>query len=527
MTIANIAQQLAPEWILLIGACVVMLAGLTRPVSRTLVGTLGVATILAALGASLTLSHASTPAEVLPGVLIDSLTHYVRWLSLGVGVVLVLVSWHQPVDEEYGEYMSMVLLSLLGVLLTASANDLLVLFFAIELVSIPTYVLIALSRTDARASESAVKYFFLGALSAAILAYGFAFLYGSTGTTSLLTMQAGRAVPTLSAPTASHTLATIGLILAIGGLLFKIAAVPFHVYAADVYEGAAAPITGLLGFVPKLAGFVALCRLLAAFQWQPGPEILWLIWIVAAATMTVGNVLGLLQRNVKRMLAYSSIAHSGYMLVAVLVGQVGGRGPLGDGVASMLFYVAVYGVMNLGTFAVLSCVRIGEREADTLDDLAGLARRQPAAALALSVCVFSLIGLPPTAGFVGKLYVFGSAFSLSEAHPMHDPMIALAILGVLNAAVGAAYYLRIVATVYMDDELEPSRSYGGGAVRLAVGLCALPLLLIFAWPGYLRADSLRATTALRRVVGDHSLADPSAQRPTELVAHDQPRPAHP
>ena len=341
---------------------------------------------------------------------LDRLAHALRPLALsGVGVVLVLVSWHQPVDEEYGEYMSMVLLSLLGVLLTASANDLLVLFFAIELVSIPTYVLIALSRTDARPRRRR-QVLLPRCPVRRDPRLRIRFSLRITGTTSLLTMQAGRAVPTLSAPTASHTLATIGLILAIGGLLFKIAAVPFHVYAADVYEAQPPRSRACWASFRNWRGLSRLCRLLAAFQWQPGPEILWLIWIVAAATMTVGNVLGLLQRNVKRMLAYSSIAHSGYMLVAVLVGPVGGRGPLGDGVASMLFYVAVYGVMNLGTFAVLSCVRIGEREADTLDDLAGLARRQPAAALALSVCVFSLIGLPPTAGFVGKLYVFGSVF---------------------------------------------------------------------------------------------------------------------
>jgi NADH-quinone oxidoreductase subunit N len=217
---------------------------------------------------------------------------------------------------------------------------------------------------------------------------------------------------------------------------------------------------------------------------------------MAALTMTVGNVLALLQKNVKRLLAYSSIAHTGYMLIALLVGPVAGEGPMKDGVAALLFYVAVYGAMNLGAFAVLAAFKTGERPVETLDDLSGLASRAPAAALALAVCAFSLMGIPPTAGFLGKLYVFSTAFSLDSAHPFHGPLIVLAVIGVVNAAIGAAYYLRIVAAAYLGTEIEKAVPTGGTPVRWGMALCSLPLLVIFAWPGGLTGQARSATVSL-------------------------------
>jgi NADH-quinone oxidoreductase subunit N len=290
--------------------------------------------------------------------------------------------------------------------------------------------------------------------------------------------------------------ALIGFLLVFGGLGFKVAAVPLHVYAADVYEGAAAPVTGLLGFVPKFAGFVALIKVFAACEWNMPASAYWMVWVIAAATMTVGNVVALLQTNIKRMLAYSSIAHTGYMLIALLVGPVAGQGPMRDGIAALLFYVAVYGAMNLGAFAVLAAFRTGDREAETLDDLSGLARRAPGAALALAICVFSLMGLPPMAGFFGKFYIFSSAFSLDSSHPFQQPLIALAIIGVVNSAIAAAYYLRIVGTVYIGQEGEPSAPSGGLALRWGLALCAIPLLVVFARPASLAGPARDATVAL-------------------------------
>ncbi len=487
MTWTAIVSALAPEWILLVGACAVLILGVGRGGAR-FVAPFGFLVVAGALFASLRFRFPT--GEVLPGLELTSLTHYARLIALSIGLLVMLVNWRQAAKGEEGEYASMILFSLLGLLLTASANDWIVLFFAIELVSVPTYILIALSRDDARSSESAVKYFFLGALSAAILVFGLVVLYGVSGTTSMQGV-----VSTPLGP-----LMTIGLLLVFAGLAFKVAAVPFHAYVADVYEGAASPVTGLLGFVPKFAGFLALIKVLSAFGWNLPSELNWLLWIVAAATMTMGNFLALLQKNVKRMLAYSSVAHTGYMLVALLVGPVAGQGPMRDGVAALLFYIAVYGAMNLGVFALLGALRINDRDPESLDDIGGIARRLPAASLALAVCVFSLMGFPPTAGFLAKVYIFSSAFSLPGSHPMQHALVVLAVIGVINSAVAAAYYLRIVAATYAGTEVERPAPFGGAPIRFGLALCALPMLILFAWPAGLSRQARDATVAVRQSV---------------------------
>jgi NADH-quinone oxidoreductase subunit N len=292
-------------------------------------------------------------------------------------------------------------------------------------------------------------------------------------------------------------MALIGLLLVFAGLAFKIAAFPFHAYAADVYEGAASTVTGLLGFAPKFAGFLALIKIFAAFNWELPASFLWMVWIVAAATMTAGNVLALLQKNAKRMLAYSSIAHTGYKLIGLLVGPIAGQGPMKDGVAALLFYVAVYSTMNLGAFAVLAAFRHGDREMETLDEIGGLGRSAPLAALALATCVFSLVGVPPTAGFMGKLYLFSSAFSLGS-HPFQQPLAILAVLAVINSAIGAAYYLRIIGAAYMGVGTSPAAPVGGIPIRIGAAVCSAAVIALFAWPMGLFAQSHAATTVLHR-----------------------------
>jgi NADH-quinone oxidoreductase subunit N len=472
---------LAPELTLTVGACVVLLIGLARSETvRSCAGLISFLTVLGALSLAWSAGLPDRPIASL-GIRLTSLACYVRLVALGIGLVVLLVHAHLPQPDERSELFSMILFSLTGILLTALADDLVLLFLAIELVSVPTYVLVSIGRSNILAQEAGVKYFFLGALAAALLAYGFSFLYGAAGTTVLSRMSLDG--------TAAY--ATIGLLLAFSGIAFKIVAVPFHAYVADVYQGAASPVTGLLGFFPKVAGFVALIKLLLILQTR-GPGLIgWdisnigfvFLWLVAAATMTVGNVLALLQSNVKRILAYSSIAHSGYMLVAVLVGPVTSGGPLRNGLSAMLFYIAVYGAMNLGAFAVLSLLRARGREVEELDDLAGLSQHQPLAALALAVCVFSLMGMPPTAGFLGKLYIFGSALSAGPAHPHHLALIVLAIVGVINTAVAAAYYLRIVAACYFRAPTEEI-ALQPRSRPLQVGLlcCCLAVLFIGLWP---------------------------------------------
>ncbi len=529
MSLGDYLIPLAPEFIMLIGACAALIVGLTQTDDRRqFVSPFALLVVLAALVATVWLGSPTAETVSPPGLWLTSLTYFARLITLVIGALIVLVNWHQPVAEERGEYMAMLLLSLLGITLTASANDLIVLFFAIELVSVPTYVIIALSRTDSRASEAAVKYFFLGAMAAAILAYGMSFLYGAAGTTTLFSLTGGAVASLWQNGADLGPQAIIGLLLVFGGLAFKVAAVPFHVYAPDVYEGAASPVTGLLGFVPKFAGFLALIKVLSALNWELPTEVFWVLWLMAAATMTLGNALALLQTSAKRILAYSSIAHTGYMLVALLVGPVAGSGPMHDGVAALLFYMAVYGAMNLGAFALLSAFRSGDRDTETLDDLAGLARRAPMAALALAVCVFSLMGFPPTAGFLGKLYIFSSAFSLDAAHPYHGAMVALAIIGVLNSAVGAAYYLRIVAAAYVREEVQEAKPTGGMPLRWGLALCAIPMLVFFAWPSRLAGEARDATASVHQSIradqgkvtaAEHGQADLASR---DVIGSDTP-----
>lgn len=508
MNLGEIAFALSPELALLAGACVVLTVGVAR---RGVHDRFAAATAFVMVLVALVLAVFADPdqvgrvseRELLPGLWLSSLSHFTRLITLTFGAIAILVAWNQPVVRERGEYMAMVLFSLLGVLLTASANDWVVLFFAIELVSIPTYVMIALSRTDARASESAIKYFFLGALSAAILAYGLSFLYGATGTTTITVFLPSETETSMQFASGVPTTAMIGFVLVFAGLAFKIAAAPFHVYVADVYEGAASPVTGFLGFVPKFAGFLALMKIFAAIGWQLPPSLFWMIWIMAAATMTTGNVLGLLQRSAKRTLAYSSIAHTGYLLVALLVGPLAGNaGFMPRGTDAILFYIAIYGIMNLGAFAALTALRTDGRDAETLEDISGAARSAPGICLALAVCVFSLMGFPPTAGFLGKLYVLGGAFSLKPGEAMYGPMVALAIIAVINSAIAAAYYLRILAAAYFGAEATKLAPEGAAGPKWALVACAVPMILIFVRPVELTDFSERGASVVHSVALD-------------------------
>lgn len=508
---ASYLRTLAPELALLLAAGICLILGLaSREAVRRLVPPLALVATVVALWLSSAVSH---PGEALAvGLRVTTLVWYTRLVALSVGAILLLVNWRQPEPHERGEYFAMLLLSIAGIHLVAMAEDLVILFLAIELVSVPTYVLVALSKNDVQSSEASMKYFFLGSLAAVVLAYGLSFIYGATGSTSLV-LAAGGMPSILEVVQSSGTLGgvmMVGLILSIGGLAFKIAAVPLHFYAPDVYAGAGTPITATLGFVPKIAGFVALAKLLAAvgWNWEAMPGIYWMLWAMAAATMILGNVLALLQRNVKRMLAYSSIAHSGYMLVAMLVGPSEGRGPLHDGVAAMLFYVAAYGVMNLGAFAVLAYVRREDgSEAEELVDISGLWHREPSAAAALVVCAFSLLGMPPTIGFFGKVYIFIAAFSLPVEHPHAMSMVVLAILGVITTAIGAAYYLRIIAGCLIGEPTPGIRAVPNPALQLGVTICWLVVLAAGLFPYWLHARSSQATSA---VSGEQPLVQPIA-----------------
>ncbi len=515
MELSAYLTGMLPEFILLAGACLVLLAGMgkVRESGPGIQGLLALLVLVAALMAACWCGDPSN-RQAPPGIVLGSLLYYVRLAALLTGIPIVLCNLHLPVAQERSEYFALILFSILGLHVTAAANDLVVLFFAIELVSIPTYIIIALSRENKRASEAAVKYFFLGALAAGLMVYGFSFLYGALGGHTTLIGDAGQ--QTLSSVAAASdalsTYALIGLVLALAGCFFKVAAVPFHAYVADVYQGAASPVTGMLGFLPKFAGFIAAIKLLSIFNWQVPDKIMWLLWILAALTMTVGNTLALLQNNVKRILAYSSIAHSGYMLIGLIVGPslVGDQGPMRDGLAALLFYMAIYGVMNLGAFAVLGALGSKREDAETLTDIQGLSATYPGLALAMAVCCFSLMGFPPTAGMLGKVYIFSSAFAVGDSHPFGYPLIILAVIGVLNSAVGAAYYLRIIGACYgRKPETEIARS-GGAPIRWGIALCGLTMILAFLWPTGITQGARQAAAEIRNTPAIEQVAEAGA-----------------
>ncbi len=326
-------------------------------------------------------------------------------------------------------------------------------------------MLLYLGRNDVESQESAAKYFFLSVLASAILLYGFSFLYGVSGSTALGAVRAALG-GTTAAPPQFALFARLALVLIFGGLCFKITAVPFHFYAPDVYQGTTYANAALLSVVPKAAGFVALARILTAALPGLEPYNWAVVLAVSLLTMSYGNVMALWQDDFRRLLAYSSIAQAGYMLLALAVGLAAQDAPgAWNGFSALWFYLATYAAATIGAFAVMEHLGRADRRLDAVDDLAGLGRTRPVPAAAMAVCMFSLAGIPLLAGFWGKFLVFGGALnvnSLSGAAPAARWwFVAGAIIGVLNAAVAAAYYLRIVAVMYFRTPLATPAAQGG------------------------------------------------------------------
>jgi len=486
-------RLILPEVVLVAAACV-LFTGAAFVNRRTLWAGVALVGVLAAGGVwwfVLPVEIASPSASLFRH---DYLTWFAKGLGLAGGLVLLLLSWNQVSDQRAGEYHACLLLVTAGVNLVATANDLIVLFLALELISIPTYILLYLPRQDAAAQEAATKYFLLSVFSSALTLYGFSFLYGTTGSTNLDAIRAG-----LSGAGPTPGVLVIALVMIVAGLGFRITAVPFHFYAPDVYQGAPTAGAALLSFVPKLAGFVALFRvitttLLTTPTNGPAQETAFLnqaqllFWILAAVTMSLGNLLALLQDNLKRILAYSGVAHAGYMLVGLGVGQAVDS-PI-NGIEALFFYLVIYGAMTVGAFAVLIYLSTPERSVETVDDLAGLGRSHPLTALLMMLFLFSLTGLPPTAGFWAKLNLFFAAWSaetpLFRLFGSDVPVFRiLAVVMALNAAVAGWYYLRIVASMYLRQPIKPlphPRELPGLA---SLVICGFATVALFVVPGVL------------------------------------------
>ncbi len=511
-----------PELIVVAGGCVTLVAGLsgTERARRT-VPWLALAALVAALitiWAGLAGSWDAL-SDIRGGLFVDNLAQFVRMAALIVGVIIVLVAWYDATPAECGEFFSMALFSIAGLMLVGPSADLVVLFLAIELVSIPSYVMVTLSQRKPHSVEAGTKYFYLGALAAAITAYGFSFLYGVIGSAALNGEAIDRIRAALHAPgTLEYALATAGIVISIGGLLFKIAAVPLHFYIADVYQGAAASVAGLLGFVPKLAGMVAIFKVITLTGWRTTEGgLFWLLWLVSAFSMTVGNVLALRQTNVKRMLGYSGIAHAGYMLVGVLAGPSADGGFLGDGTAAVLYYVVIYGLANLGAFALLGLLRQRGEPCETVRDIAGLILRHPGPALLMALAMITLMGLPPTPGFWGKLSLFGSALAVArDSGPeVRTWLISLVVLAVINSAIAAAYYLRVTAAVLLYESEEVAEPAPREAQYVGAIMCGFLLLVYAFWPNGLLNVGRSASGDLQRA----AITVPASESPV-LTAPD-------
>ncbi|CAN5548600.1 F(420)H(2) dehydrogenase subunit N [soil metagenome] len=447
---------------------------------------------------------------------LTSLSQYFRLIALGVSVPLILLAWPTNADATGGkaidfgkdvpEFFALMLMSISGILFVSAANDIILLFLGIELASIPTYVMVSVSRPIPAAQEAGVKYFFLGAMAAALLLFGLSYLYGTTGTLRLSEMASNfsvqSALSTLDSPGKPEAFSTwqmLAVLMVIAGLTFKMAAVPMYEYVADVYQGAATPVTAFLAFVPKTTGFIALLKILytvGGSSWAVPTPVITLIAVLAVLTMTVGNVLGLLQSNIKRVLAYSSVAHTGYMLVGVAaLLRAGDSTVQGHALSGVLFYLTAYGIMNAGAFGVLMLLPSRRprpaTSAETFDDIAGTGREHVLLGLAMTVCCFSLTGMPLTVGFLGKVLLIKPAL---ETNVLNWLVIAMMI----NAAISAAYYLRIVGTMFLRADSQTDDAGERVTIPAPIGLAiAMSVLGTLAFGMYFNATSGLTTATLK------------------------------
>ncbi len=402
-------------------------------------------------------------------LVIDGFGTFFRVLVIGVGILTWFGStgYLRAEKAEGGEFYALLLYSIVGQCVMATANELIMIFIGIEISSIASYILAGYLRDDIRNSESAVKYFLLGSFATAFLLYGVSWIYGLTGTTNLSLI---REALLRGEGSTSFVLVGVSAALMFVGFAFKVSAAPFQVWAPDVYQGAPAPVSAFLSAGPKAAAFAVFVRVfMTAFEpiasrWEP------LIWASALLTMIVGNFAALRQSNIKRLLAYSSIAHAGYVMVAIAAHNE-------IGMAAVMFYLAAYAFMNIGAFAVVTYfARQGERYVK-VDDLAGLGQRQPATAALFTIFLLSLIGIPLTSGFFGKFYIFRAALDAN--------LVWLTVLGLLNSAVAAYYYLRIMVVMYMHEPGESMENLPApaGGLRAVLWTSAAATLFLGIFPG--------------------------------------------
>ena len=476
MTLDNLASNLSaimPINIVIAWACVLLLVNFVIPKERK-----GLTALLAALGLVVAMGFAiaQTGSETVAFsgmVIVDGFAIFLTLLFLGSGLVGIALAYDylKEMGIDRGEYYVLLMFSISGMMLMALAADLIVVFLALELLSIPLYVLAGFARPRQESEEAAIKYFLLGAFSSGFVVYGVALVFGATGSTGLAEI-----VKALNAGSTDLALLGIGAALILIGLGFKVAAVPFHMWTPDVYQGAPSAVTAFMAVGAKAGGFAALMRIFVSALPALAVDFTPVLWGIAALTMFLGNIVAIAQGNIKRMLAYSSIAHAGYILMALV--PFGQGDVAGDAVAAALFYLLAYAFTNFAAWAVVIAMKKTEGRGLALSDYAGMGRKYPALAAIMTVAMLSFTGVPPTLGFVGKLYLFRSV--------IEGGFYGLALIGVLTSLVSAYYYLRVVVIMYMQEGEPVARrdpwlyltAAAAGVCTVALSIFSVPL---FTW----------------------------------------------
>lgn len=488
--------RILPELVLSVFGLLVMVVDplLDPEGSHQSLGTIALVGTLAALAS--TFWMAEYPGTGFTNMVrVEPFSVFFHILIIAIAVVSILSSFEYLRVQRIraGEYYGLILFGTVGMCLMSSAIELVLIFIALEISSISTYILAGFRRHNATSSESSLKYFLLGSFATAFFLYGVALMFGATGSTNLDAINQALNSGNLRVP----VLAYVATAMMFVGLGFKVASAPFHVWTPDVYEGAPAPVVGLMSTGPKAAAFAVLLRLLFEAN---APGRFWLIWVSAALSMTIGNLCALVQDNVKRLLAYSSIAHAGYLLVAFAA-----QPELGTSAA--MFYSAAYAAMNVGAFAIVSHLAAANERYVALEDYAGLGRKSPVLAATFTFFLMSLIGIPITGGFFAKFYVLSAA--------LRSNLVGLAIILVLNSALGAYYYLRIVVLMYMREprgEVPVTRL--SVAAALAISACVVLTLFLGVMPGrVLDYAALSGTQLVRGTATPPVLEGSTATRP--------------
>lgn len=394
----------------------------------------------------------------------DPFSVFAKILILAATVFTVLLSVDFMKDEvNVGEYYCLILFAVLGMMLMASSNNFITFYLGLELMALSVYVLVAYQRDVLRSTEAALKYFILGSLSSGMLLYGVTFLYGVTGSFDFVTM--GEALH--SADNSSHIAVMLGMLFVIAGMAFKVSVAPFHMWTPDTYEGAPTPITAFMSVAPKVAGFIVFMRVLVDALPAIQHDYSSVLIVLAALTIIVGNVAAIAQRNVKRMLAYSTVGHVGFVLLGLIAAT-------SDGYSGALIYLTVYLFMNMGAFAIIILMRRDGIQGELLDDFAGLSRVRPGYALAMGLLLFSLAGIPFLAGFWAKFFVIAAAIQAGHLY--------LGVLAIVFSVVGSFYYLRLIKYMYFDEERVSFNFIENNGMRLTVVVCALAVVVLGIYP---------------------------------------------